>query len=58
VYELELRVEEELKPRRELMCQGFELMEQRFEALNRRLDRLTIWSFWIYVTGVGRCGLF
>ena len=37
-----VRVEEELKNQRELMKQGFDHMEKRFEQTDRRLDRIQI----------------
>jgi len=44
-YELDLRertvkIEEELKHQRELMIQGFNLMEKRFEQVDKRLDQV------------------
>ena len=44
VYELELRertirVEEELKHQRELMQQGFQQMDKRFEAMQQQMDK-------------------
>jgi len=44
VYEIELRersvrVEEELKHQRELMMQGFEQMNQRFEAMQEQMNQ-------------------
>ncbi|AFL75891.1 hypothetical protein [Thiocystis violascens] len=44
VYEIELRermvrVEEELKHQRELMRQGFEQMDRRFEAMQASMDK-------------------
>jgi len=44
VYEIELRermvrVEEELKNQRELMKQGFDLMDKRFEDMFRYMDK-------------------
>ena len=54
-YDLELRermvrVEEELKHQRELMEQGFRLMEKRFEQLTNRIDRFMRWSFALTLT--------
>ena len=44
-YDLELRervirVEEELKHQRELMVQGFALMEKRFEQVDKRFEQV------------------
>jgi len=44
VYEIELRersvrVEEELKHQRELMMQGFEQMDKRFEAMQEQMNQ-------------------
>ncbi len=44
VYEIELRermirVEEELKHQRELMQQGFAMMDKRFEAMQHQMDK-------------------
>ena len=44
VYEIELRermirVEEELKHQRELMQQGFAMMDKRFEAMQQQTDK-------------------
>jgi hypothetical protein len=44
VYEIELRermirVEEELKHQRELMQQGFAMMDKRFEAMQQQMDK-------------------
>jgi len=44
VYEIELRermvrVEEELKHQRELMREGFALMDKRFEAMQANMDQ-------------------
>jgi hypothetical protein len=57
-YELEMRerivrVEEELRHQRELMQQGFQQMDKRFESLTRRIDRFMIWSFGLTVTMSG-----
>jgi hypothetical protein len=52
-----IRVEEELKHQRELMQQGFAMMDKRFEAADQRfeeitsrLDRFMVWSFSTTVT--------
>jgi hypothetical protein len=52
-----IRVEEELKHQRELMQQGFAMMDKRFEAADKRfeeitsrLDRFMVWSFSTTVT--------
>jgi len=58
VYEIEprermVRVEEELKHQRELIRQGFDLMEKRFEQITQRIDRFMIWTLGLYVAGIG-----
>ena len=58
VYEIELRerivrVEEELRHQRELMRQGFETMDRRFEDLTKRIDRFMLWSVGIQFTAMG-----
>ena len=40
-----IRVEEELKHQRELMMEGFNRMDKRFEQLTSRIDRFMLWSF-------------
>ncbi len=62
VYDLELRnrmlkVEQELKHQRELMQQGFGIMEKRFEQVDKRFEALTgridtfmRWSFGLTLT--------
>jgi hypothetical protein len=59
VYEIEVRVEEELKHQRELIKtileqmdkrfyavdKRFEAVDKRFDQLTRRIDRFMIWSF-------------
>ncbi|SER26081.1 hypothetical protein SAMN05421690_101515 [Nitrosomonas sp. Nm51] len=40
-----VRVEEELKHQRELMIDGFNRVDKRFEVMTTRIDRFMIWSF-------------
>ena len=55
-----VRVEEELCHQRELIQQGFALMEKRFEQVDkrfeemtRRIDRFMVWSFGITMAAAG-----
>lgn len=47
-----VRVEEELKHQRELMRQGFEQMDKRFDEMIRRHDRHFLWLI-AFITTVG-----
>ncbi len=58
VYEVELRermvrVEEELKHQRELMRQGFEQVDKRFDEMFKRHDKHLLWLIGLIATSAG-----
>ena len=58
VYEIELRermvrVKEELKHQRELMREGFEQADKRFDEMLKRHDKHFLWLVGFIATGVG-----
>ena len=58
VYEVELRermvrVEEELKHQRELMRQGFEQVDKRFDEMLKRHDKHFLWLIGLIATSAG-----
>lgn len=52
IHDRILVVEQELKAQRELMSQGFEAMDKRFESLQHNMDRRFSMLQWMWGGGV------
>ena len=52
IHDRILVVEQELKAQRELMSQGFEAMDKRFESLQHNMDRRFSMLQWMWSGGV------